>query len=1526
MRNRKRTITRKIIRAARLVLPWLLTAVILIPVAGILAFSGLRRDAWEHLTDPRRFTVSRGGDVEVMAWEMPRPLPADINGPEDRIAAVAISEDGRELVFARDTGRGSDLYVSWRSLEGWSAPAPLNLVNTAYDETDPHITADGRFLLFASDRPDGSGGYDIWVSRRGDDSWTAAGNLGPRVNSEFHEQSPALFPGENTLYFASDRPVGSVTTGQRRRYWEDLVEGKIGRDYNFFLVEDVILTGRRNPLRDPAYRKDIITHLGGSPDTERAVRAALTRLAAWQKPDGHWDIAAHGGARGHDTAATALSVLACYGWGARHDREGAFCNTARKGLDWLLKQCRRRKGNFARRINQGMYDQALAVIALAEAYAITGDERIRDPLADAVAVIVRSQHPREGGWRYEPRPVRGDMSVTGWQIMALHSASVAGIDVPDRVFRLAGRWLDRVSTGDDGGLYGYQGPGKTPAMTAEAMFSRQVLGADPGQPRQRESARFLTTDRNLPDTRAATNFYYWYYGFLALYQHQGSRWEKWNEAASRVLVERQYGDGTWKPRRWKECGEVVATALGALCLEVYYRYLPMYDIGSGKKMAMARVVDRNLEIVERPKPVRTAPPVYLSIPLNARPVDAVNSPGRERGITFSSDARAAFFGSDRLGGEGDRDIHRSPVISGILQVPDSVITTLNTPAGDFSPALCREGFEMFFCSDRDGRPMVYHTRLAPLSGMQRALTTIGRIFWWLLALLAGLITLVAMLLWWYRARDRKQVGLLMRCLAGSLAAHAVILVLLSLWMIGATIREPEKKQVDIMLDTEALASEKLSTHIREQVAEIDSAPEMEQLEAVGSPKVTTDAEFHESTAAAAAAPDIRKIELAPDTTRRKSDRPERPTAEPPVSRLEKLSFNLVMQMERRPEPVKPAAPQPEDEPAPEIEPPRIEPQETVAAAPPRKPAFAARPDAAAPEKSTLRTKSAIWERRTEKPEVSPARLASLDSLKLAFDTPAAAADRSPGPAPSRAPAVETDARIAAAAPPSVRITGRPAGPSRGAAAADTADTAEDTAGMKIAARGPARRPSEDLPARPAPENPAAFTGIRVDTGALDLPRPVRGKKNISGGAPGIVSRPDLKPVGTDISPGDAPVAASAAPAAETGADTTDGGGPPAPVTPASAAGRGRRRIASAAPPPARLPGTGMYLRFDMEGPSAYDHRGEGDRAGALARFGGGKETEGSIARGLNWLSNHQELDGRWSSGNNGGDDGHDIAVTGLALLCYFGWDVTHRKDGPYRENVQRAVEWLAAAAADGNLTGTARRGMYDQGIATIALAECYALTGDPDLVEPLKKAVRVILDAQHRRLGGWRYQRDSDDCDMSVAGWEIMALTSARMAGIRVPEQTTTLSRRWLERVSLGDRGGKFRYQANLLYRASRTMTAEGMFCRQLTGTPAGDPRMDESARFILAEMPRPSAVNYYYWYYGTLALFQHGGEAWEKWNRQMKKTLLEIQETAGKNAGSWPTDSAYGPNGGRVMTTTLSILSLEVYYRYLPMYSRKKQ
>jgi hypothetical protein len=116
-------------------------------------------------------------------------------------------------------------------------------------------------------------------------------------------------------------------------------------------------------------------------------------------------------------------------------------------------------------------------------------------------------------------------------------------------------------------------------------------------------------------------------------------------------------------------------------------------------------------------------------------------------------------------------------------------------------------------------------------------------------------------------------------------------------------------------------------------------------------------------------------------------------------------------------------------------------------------------------------------------------------------------------------------------------------------------------------------------------------------------------------------------------------------------------------------------------------------------------------------------------------------------------------------------------------------------------------------------------------------------------------------------------------------------------------------------------MTAEALFCQQMLGYPQESASNQESVAYLMRNTPRLSDLNYYYWYYGTLALYQHGGRAWQDWNSTVREVLISEQVTSGKNAGSWEPKDQWGRYGGRLYSTALATLTLEVYYRFLPLY-----
>jgi hypothetical protein len=350
-------------------------------------------------------------------------------------------------------------------------------------------------------------------------------------------------------------------------------------------------------------------------------------------------------------------------------------------------------------------------------------------------------------------------------------------------------------------------------------------------------------------------------------------------------------------------------------------------------------------------------------------------------------------------------------------------------------------------------------------------------------------------------------------------------------------------------------------------------------------------------------------------------------------------------------------------------------------------------------------------------------------------------------------------------------------------------------------------------------------------------------------------------------------------------------------------------------------------------PDLYRLRVGDGRALAARQLGATRETEAAVEAALRWLAANQNADGRWDAGLHGAgrEDkvlGHDrggagaqahTAVTGLSLLAFLGAGHTHL-EGEYRTNVQRGLEYLLRTQrGDGDLSGDAEffARMYCHGMASLALSEALALTGDRRLQPYVERGVAFSLACQHRTNGGWRYQQ-GDLGDMSQFGWQVMALKSAELAGVPVPQSARDGMRRFLTGVSSGRHRGLASYRAG--ERVSRTMTAEALACRYFLDGPPGPSLQREAVGFILEEPPQDGTANLYYWYYATLALFQVQDENWTQWNAALQEQLLSRQRQGGDAAGSWDPNTVWGGYGGRVYTTATACLCLEVYYRYLPL------
>jgi hypothetical protein len=321
---------------------------------------------------------------------------------------------------------------------------------------------------------------------------------------------------------------------------------------------------------------------GASAATEKAVMAALRWLKQNQEPDGSWKTSKS------DYGGSGLALLAFLGHGETPDSE-EFGATVQKGLTFLVN------GIQSDGVVKGgsMYAQGIVTLALSEAYGMTQSPMIREPLERAVGAIRRSQRvpksdPKHvGGWRYTMNAKDADLSVSGWLIMALKSAGSVGIDVPKENYDLA---IQYVLNAQGGSGFTYSGGGNpSMAMTGVGVLCLQFLGKG-SDSRVKKALEMLRDEKYAMDWEASHgwNMYAWYYVTQAMFQAGENHWKYWNKLMQETLIKNQAADGHWPvpPKSQSENKElakfpVYSTALGALMLEVYYRYLPIYQLIEG---------------------------------------------------------------------------------------------------------------------------------------------------------------------------------------------------------------------------------------------------------------------------------------------------------------------------------------------------------------------------------------------------------------------------------------------------------------------------------------------------------------------------------------------------------------------------------------------------------------------------------------------------------------------------------------------------------------------------------------------------------------------------------------------------------------------------------------------------------------------------------------------------------------------------------------------------------------------------------
>ncbi|MCK4271609.1 VWA domain-containing protein [bacterium] len=249
----------------------------------------------------------------------------------------------------------------------------------------------------------------------------------------------------------------------------------------------------------------------------------------------------------------------------------------------------------------------------------------------------------------------------------------------------------------------------------------------------------------------------------------------------------------------------------------------------------------------------------------------------------------------------------------------------------------------------------------------------------------------------------------------------------------------------------------------------------------------------------------------------------------------------------------------------------------------------------------------------------------------------------------------------------------------------------------------------------------------------------------------------------------------------------------------------------------------------------------------------------------------------------------------------------------------------------------AQKSLYEHGIALTALIEAYALGAGDDLANIIHDGLDYLLRAQltkdrpaiingpiprdSKYYGGWRYAADSKDADISVTGWQIIALTAAKSAGFQVPADRFDAALQFTRRCYREDKG-EFAYTPDGDIGTGRC--AMGALCMQLLGA-GDDPEVQNALRVILTRAPAwegeplGGAFPFYYWYYGTRAAYLAGGETWDLWHQATCGMLVRHQN----GNGSWELNQKELRKLDKIYATSLGALILELCCGSPPIYLR---
>ena len=309
--------------------------------------------------------------------------------------------------------------------------------------------------------------------------------------------------------------------------------------------------------------------------------------------------------------------------------------------------------------------------------------------------------------------------------------------------------------------------------------------------------------------------------------------------------------------------------------------------------------------------------------------------------------------------------------------------------------------------------------------------------------------------------------------------------------------------------------------------------------------------------------------------------------------------------------------------------------------------------------------------------------------------------------------------------------------------------------------------------------------------------------------------------------------------------------------------------------------------------------------------------EASVDRAVRYLAEHQLPDGSFPNSVANGRSNH--GVNGICLLAIMGRGHAPNR-GPYRDIIMRGLTHILAAQTEQGLflsEGRSHGPMYEHALATLAVIEAYGFLPSDNVRRAAQKAVDLIVAAQNNE-GGWRYNPDPTDADLSVTVMQVVALRAAQNARLHVPQETLDAAAEYTR--ACATPGGGYAYMPGRGPKVA--MAAAGALCLQLLGHH-DDPSVAPALRYLRDREYVHWMDGYFYYasYYSMQATFQAGGEHWDDWHPRVRAYLLNTQNEDGSWPG-WDEDKFNGPEA-KCYPTAFAAMTLEVYLHYLPAYQR---